>query len=105
MIPTRKIDVITANLPWIDETANDIVEASQWDTAFRTNSDFFSKAINFLKPGGRIYMSSGNYAEIRKFYQLAKVNCFKIKLIGSKYYTKNINLQFYAFELQPNSEN
>ncbi|WP_395404700.1 methyltransferase [Pseudoduganella sp. UC29_106] len=45
----EQFDVITANLPFRNKFAHDVVARSQWDTDFRTNTEFFAQVRRHMK--------------------------------------------------------
>ncbi len=98
-VDDQRFDVITANLPWLDRTSKDDVEAAQWDTGFVTNSKFFAGLRDHLKPGGRVYYAQGNYGAIDKALVLMKGAGFKYRMVGRRTASVSPDLEFYAFEL------
>jgi release factor glutamine methyltransferase len=92
----ERFDVITANLPFRDKPAPDVVARSQWDTDFRTNTQFFEQAARYLKPGGRIYF--GAVEEVRR---LAKQAGFSIRLMARSAAEREQERQFFAFLIKP----
>ncbi len=98
-IGNRQFDVITANLPWLDRFASDMVEASQWDTGFATNRRFFSDLRDYLNPCGRVYIAQGNYGALSKIESLVDQNGFTSRLMAERPYSKDDSLHFYAFEI------
>jgi release factor glutamine methyltransferase len=99
--PDEHFDVITANLPWLDKSASDLVEASHWDTHFDANRRLLSGVRSHLKPHGRIFLAQGNYGALGKIYSLAEQNSLVVRKIGEKTYSRDQSLHFYAFELTP----
>jgi len=97
-VPPEKFDVITANLPFRKKAANDIVAQSQWDTDFKTNTQFFQQIGDYLKPNGRIYFSQSNFGEVEDFKKLAISAGFSVEKIGSK--EESGGKEFYAFVLK-----
>jgi len=68
----ERFDVITANLPFRNKPAHDVVAMSQWDTDFRTNTRFFEDVGRHLRPQGRIYFVQSNFGEIEAVMRLAR---------------------------------
>jgi len=68
----ERFDVVTANLPFRNKPAHDVVAMSQWDTDFRTNTRFFEGVGRHLRPGGRIYFVQSNFGEIDAMARLAR---------------------------------
>ena len=100
-IGKEKFDVITANLPFRNKPAHDVVAESQWDTDLKTNKKFFKGARKYLKPKGRIYFAQSNFGAIKEIKTLAKEARFSVKVIGRQSVGKNGVKTFYAFVLKP----
>lgn len=96
----EKFDVITANLPFRNKLANDLVAQSQWDTDFKTNKKFFEEAGKYLKPKGRIYFAQSNFGAIAEIKTLAKAAGFSIEVIGSESEGTQGTRKFYAYVLR-----
>lgn len=95
----EKFDVITGNLPFRNQLAKDLVEASQWDSNLNAHQSFFKEVRKHLKPNGRIYLSQANFGAVDEMKQFAKDAGFNVKLIGQKSMPKSDLRVFYAFEL------
>jgi release factor glutamine methyltransferase len=67
----ERFDVITANLPFRNKPAHDVVAMSQWDTDFRTNTRFFEGVGRHMRPQGCIYFVQSNFGEIETMMRLA----------------------------------
>jgi release factor glutamine methyltransferase len=93
----EQFDVITANLPFRNKFAHDVVARSQWDTDFRTNTQFFDQVQRHLKPGGRIYFAHSNFGDPEAVRRLAKAAGFSIRLMARSAAAKAEAKQFYAF--------
>lgn len=93
----EQFDVITANLPFRNKPAPDVVARSQWDTDFQTNTRFFQEVGNYLKPGGRIYFAHSNFGAVDEVRRLAKAAGFRIRLMASSAADEPEARQFYAF--------
>lgn len=93
----EQFDVITANLPFRNKFAHDVVARSQWDTDFRTNTEFFAQVRRYLKPGGRIYFAHSNFGDPEAVRRLAKEAGFSIRLMARSAAAKAEVKQFYAF--------
>ncbi|WGG49876.1 methyltransferase [Rugamonas sp. DEMB1] len=94
-------DVITANLPFRDKEAPDVVARSQWDTDFQTNTRFFQQVGAHLKPGGRIYFAHSNFGAVKQIRQLAKENGFSVRAMGSASADKAETKTFFVFLIKP----
>jgi release factor glutamine methyltransferase len=97
----ERFDVITANLPFRDKPAPDVVARSQWDTDFRTNTQFFEQAARYLKPGGRIYFAHSNFGAVEEVRRLAKQAGFSIRLMARSAAEREQERQFFAFLIKP----
>jgi release factor glutamine methyltransferase len=93
----EQFDVITANLPFRNKFAHDVVARSQWDTDFRTNTEFFAQVRRYLKPGGRIYFAHSNFGDPEAVRRLAKEAGFSIRLMARSAAAKAEVKLFYAF--------
>jgi len=103
LIKPEKFDVITANLPFRNKSAHDLVAQSQWDTDFKTNKRFFKEVGDYLKPNGRIYFAQSNFGAINEIKVLAKAAGFSIRAIGNDHKEKIETKNFYAFVLKRKS--
>lgn len=97
----EQFDVITANLPFRDKPAPDVVARSQWDTDFRTNTQFFEQAARYLKPGGRIYFAHSNFGAVEEVRRLAKQAGFSIRMMARSAAERDQERQFFAFLIKP----
>lgn len=99
-VGSEQFDVITANLPFRDKVAHDVVAQSQWDTDFKTNKKFFEEVGKHLKPGGRIYFSQACFGPIKEIRQLAKAAGFSIRAMATETAGKSETKTFFAFVLK-----
>lgn len=99
-IAGQKFDVITANIPFRDKFAHDIVARAQWDTDFKTNTRFFEEVGDHLNPGGRIYFVHSNFGETDRIKKLAKAAGFSVRSIGRESADKAETKVFDAFLLR-----
>ncbi|MYN04042.1 methyltransferase [Pseudoduganella sp. DS3] len=97
----ERFDVITANLPFRDKPAPDVVARSQWDTDFRTNRRFFEEVAQYLKPGGRIYFAHSNFGAVDEVRRLAKQAGFSIRMIAKSAAKRAGKRQFFVFLIKP----
>lgn len=97
----EQFDVITANLPFRNKTAHDVVASSQWDTDFQTNTQFFKQVGAHLKPGGRIYFAHANFGAAKEVRKLAKEAGFSVRLMASASADKAETKKFFAFLIKP----
>jgi release factor glutamine methyltransferase len=93
----QKFDVITANIPFRDKFAHDIVARAQWDTDFQTNTRFFAEVGEHLNPNGRIYFIHSNFGETERVKKLAKEAGLSVKAIGRESADKSETKVFHAF--------
>lgn len=94
-IGDEQFDVITANLPFRNKEAPDVVARSQWDTDFRTNTQFFQQVGKHLKPDGRIYFAHSNFGTVETVRKLAKQNGFSMRLMARV--SADETKEFYGF--------
>lgn len=99
-ISHEKFDVITANLPFRDKPAPDVVAKSQWDTDFKTNTQFFEEVGRYLKPDGRIYFAQANFGAISEIKKLARAAGFSVRAMASESADKAEKKKFYAFVMK-----
>lgn len=99
-IEREKFDVITANLPFRNKTAPDLVARSQWDTGLKTNKKFFEEAGEYLKPRGRIYFAQSNFGALQEIKKLARATGFSVRIIGRQSASKSDPKIFYALILK-----
>ncbi len=100
-VPEGDFDVITANLPFTDRAARDLVEASMWDPGLRTHKAFFAGVRDHLKQGGRIYFAQANFGAVEEMKGMASESGFSVRKIGEKAMPNELPGIFYAFELRP----
>jgi release factor glutamine methyltransferase len=96
-VGAEQFDVITANLPFRNKEAHDIVARSQWDTDFATNTQFFQQVGKHLKPDGRIYFAHANFGAVDEVRKLARENGYSVRLMASVSADKAETKTFYAF--------
>ncbi len=58
-------DVITFNPPVSDHAATDVVERSAWSPGHATVRKFMAGVGDYLKPGGRSYISCADFADLQ----------------------------------------
>jgi release factor glutamine methyltransferase len=93
----EQFDVITANLPFRNKPAPDVVARSQWDTGFQTNTGFFQQVGKHLKPGGRLYFAHSNFGDVDEVRRLAREAGFRVRLLASSVPGEAEERQFLAF--------
>lgn len=93
----ERFDVITANLPFRNKRAHDLVARSQWDTDFRTNRRFFREAGKHLKDDGRIYFAHSSFGHPQEVRRLARAAGFTVRVLGSACEATMGPKRFYAF--------
>ncbi|MEV4777591.1 methyltransferase [Burkholderia sp. LMU1-1-1.1] len=96
----ERFDVITANLPFRDKPAPDVVARSQWDTGFQTNTRFFRDVGRHLKPGGRIYFAHANFGALDDVKRLAAQAGLTCELLATSGRGRAAAREFYAFLMQ-----
>lgn len=95
----QQFDVITANLPFRNKPAPDVVAMSQWDTGFKTNTRFFEGVGRHLKPDGRIYFVQSNFGEIATMQQLAEAAGLKVTELAREATDDSRRQEFFVFEM------
>ena len=95
----QQFDVITANLPFRNKPAHDMVAMSQWDTDFRTNTRFFEGVGRHLRPKGRIYFVQSNFGEIEAMKRLAAAAGLQTTELASEATDETGRQQFFVFEM------
>lgn len=68
----ERFDVVTANLPFRNKSAHDMVARSQWDTDLGANRRFFAEIDNYLKPHGRVYFAHASFGDEDEIQRLAQ---------------------------------
>ncbi|MFH1211559.1 MAG: 50S ribosomal protein L11 methyltransferase [Candidatus Woesearchaeota archaeon] len=96
----EKFDVVTGNLPFTDQQANNLAESAVYDEQLRANRLFFTGINAHLNPHGRIYLSQANFGALDAVRDLAENAGFTMKKIGEKKMNNNDPRVFYAFELK-----
>jgi methylase of polypeptide subunit release factors len=95
----ERFDVITANLPFRNKAAPDVVAMSQWDTDFKTNTRFFEGVGRHLKPGGRIYFVQSNFGEIEAVRRLAQAVGLQTRELASEALDDTRRQEFFVYEM------
>ena len=95
----ERFDVITANLPFRNKAALDIVAMSQWDTNFRTNTRFFEGVGRHLTLKGRIYFVQSNFGEIEAMKHLAQSAGLQTTELASEATDETLRQQFFVYEM------
>ncbi|MFG6455896.1 methyltransferase [Roseateles sp. BYS96W] len=95
----EQFDVITANLPFRNKPAPDVVAMSQWDTGFKTNTRFFEGVGRHLKPGGRVYFVQSNFGEIEAMERLAQAAGLKVTEFAREATDDSRRQEFFVFEM------
>ena len=95
----ERFDVVTANLPFRNKPAHDVVAMSQWDTGFRTNTRFFEGVGRHLRPGGRIYFVQSNFGEIEAALRLARSAGLQVKELARESIDDTRRQEFLVYEM------
>ena len=95
----ERFDVITANLPFRNKQANDVVAMSQWDTDFKTNTRFFEEVGRYLHPKGRIYFVQSNFGEIEAMMRLAQAAGLQTTELASEFIDDTRRQEFFVYEM------
>lgn len=97
----ERFDVITANLPFRNKPAHDVVAMSQWDTDFRTNTRFFEGVGRHLRPGGRIYFVQSNFGEIEATLRLAQRAGMQVTELARESVDDTRRQEFVVYQMAP----
>jgi release factor glutamine methyltransferase len=95
----ERFDVITANLPFRNKLAHDVVAMSQWDTDFKTNTRFFEQVGRHLHPKGRIYFVQSNFGEIEATMRLAQAAGLQTAELASEFIDDTRRQEFFVYEM------
>ena len=95
----ERFDVITANLPFRNKLAHDVVAMSQWDTDFKTNTRFFEGVGRHLRPKGRIYFVQSNFGEIEATMRLAQAAGLRTTELASEFIDDTRRQEFFVYEM------
>ena len=95
----ERFDVITANLPFRNKPAHDVVAMSQWDTDFKTNTRFFEGVSRHLRPKGRIYFVQSNFGEIEAMRRLAQAAGLQTTELASEFIDDTRRQEFFVYEM------
>jgi len=95
----ERFDVVTANLPFRNKPAHDVVAMSQWDTDFRTNTRFFEGVGRHLRPGGRIYFVQSNFGEIDATMRLARSAGLRVAELAREAVDDTRRQEFVVYEM------
>lgn len=95
----ERFDVITANLPFRNKPAHDVVAMSQWDTGFRTNTRFFEEVGRHLSPHGRIYFVQSNFGEIETTMRLAHAAGLQVAELAHQSIDDTRRQEFVVYEM------
>ena len=97
----QRFDVVTANLPFRNKPAHDVVAMSQWDTEFRTNTRFFEGVGRHLNPGGRIYFVQSNFGEIEAMTGLAQAAGLQVAELARESIDDTRRQEFIVYQMTP----
>jgi release factor glutamine methyltransferase len=95
----ERFDVVTANLPFRNKPAHDVVAMSQWDTDFRTNTRFFEGIGRHLRPRGRIYFVQSNFGEIEAATRLARSAGLRVAELAREAIDDTRRQEFVVYEM------
>jgi len=95
----ERFDVVTANLPFRNKPAHDVVAMSQWDTGFRTNTRFFEGVARHLRPEGRLYFVQSNFGEIEATMCLARAAGLQVAELAREATDDTRRQEFVVYEM------
>lgn len=79
-----KFDVIAINPPYVNHDAADKTEIAFWDAGNTVTRGFFKKYKQYLKPGGKVYLAWGDFADTELLHKLAAEAGVELVLLGEK---------------------
>ncbi|HSX42151.1 MAG TPA: methyltransferase domain-containing protein [Candidatus Saccharimonadales bacterium] len=82
-VKDKKFDVITINPPFTAKKPSNKTEICFWDENNQATKRFFRELKSHLKPGARVYLSWGDFADLKLLPELAKENNLEIKELNS----------------------
>jgi release factor glutamine methyltransferase len=91
-------DVIIINPPYMDHEAADKTEICFWDEGNNVTRQFFGEYAGYLKPGGKVYLAWGDFADMEILKTLADEHNVHLVLLDSKT-TPSGQETFLAYEL------
>lgn len=97
----ERFDVVTANLPFRNKPAHDVVAMSQWDTDFKVNTRFFEGVGRHLRPRGRIYFVQSNFGEIEATMRLARAAGLRVAELARESIDETRRQEFVVYEMTP----
>jgi len=95
----ERFDVVTANLPFRNKPAHDVVAMSQWDTDFKVNTRFFEEVGRHLRPRGRIYFVQSNFGEIETAMKLARAAGLQVRELARESTDDSRRQEFFVYEM------
>jgi release factor glutamine methyltransferase len=95
----ERFDVITANLPFRNKPAHDVVAMSQWDTGFQTNTRFFEGVGRHLRRDGRLYFVQSNFGEIDATMRLAHAAGLQVVELAREATDDTRRQEFVVYEM------
>ena len=95
----ERFDVVTANLPFRNKPAPDVVAMSQWDTDFKTNTRFFEGVGRHLNPKGRIYFVQSNFGEIEATMRLAQAAGLQVAELARESIDDTRRQEFIVYQM------
>jgi release factor glutamine methyltransferase len=95
----ERFDVVTANLPFRDKPAHDVVAMSQWDTDFKTNTRFFEGVGRHLRADGRIYFVQSNFGEIERVMRLADAAGLQVEELSRESVDETRRQEFVVYRM------
>jgi len=78
----EKFDYIFSNPPYIDTETHDILERSVWDKGNIVLRRIMKEADQYLKSGGKLFLSWANFADFVFFENEAVINKWRFKVIA-----------------------
>jgi len=92
-----RFDLVIANLPFVNRPASEYYEHWVFDQGYRTHSEFFAKARNYMKQDGRILMAFSDIGDVTYMENMASQNGLEII---SKVTREHLNQEWYVYNMR-----
>lgn len=100
LLTGEQFDVITANPPFLDLVAPDVIAKAFWDEGLHVQQAFFEGLSTFLKPNGKAYFCQTNIGPLEKIEQMANESGFTLQLLAeSPLFDEIPESKFLAIEI------
>lgn len=97
-------DIICWNMPFIPESNEyqyeSMLERGLFDPGYRLTDRLLKETPKYLKPKGKLLIGSGDFADLKRFHELAQQYEYNVKLIVSKDAMELQKVNFKLYELK-----